>query len=117
MPRMGRESYVDIGRYDAEHAEPPNAQNPLEAAQEEVDDPFAIAAIIERSIPEPRDQDDDESDPFRQINLFSVCFKLDRQTDQAINNKLLHDHAPTSYNKIFFPLIALVEREVMSGRS
>ncbi len=102
MPRMGRESYVDIGRYETEHAEPPNAQNPLETAQAELDDPFAIAAIIERSIPEPIDPDDDESDPFRTINLFSVCFKLDRQTDQIINSKILHDHAPTSFDKSFF---------------
>ena len=81
MPRMGRESFIDVARYEAEHAEPPNAQNPLETAQAELDDPFAIAAIIECSIPEPKDLDDDESDPFRQINLFSVCFKLVKQTD------------------------------------
>ena len=73
MPRIGRESYTDLIRYEAETAEPPNAQNPAETAQAELDDPFAIAAIIERSIPEPKDQDDDESDPFRQIILFTVC--------------------------------------------
>ena len=73
LPRIGRESYTDLIRYEAETAEAPNAQNPAETAQAELDDPFAIAAIIERSIPEPKDQDDDESDPFRQINLFTVC--------------------------------------------
>ena len=89
LNRTGRESFMDLPHYENEIGEGPSAQDQSEAAMVDLDDPFAIAAQIERSMPEPRGEDaeDDLDDPFRNIQMFTVHHQIDIVKSRYLNRK------------------------------